>query len=96
MIPLNKNPGFTPTGVGKVLRRITGKVVMILCKKEGAKAAGSFPLSAGQDAGAEAAIHAMRDIFFDVDTDVVLLIDVDNAFNYINRKVILQSLKLII
>ena len=34
----------------------------------------SLQLNAGQDAGAEAAIHAMRDIFADVYTDAVLLI----------------------
>ena len=28
LIPLNKNPGVHPTGVGEVLRRIAGKVVM--------------------------------------------------------------------
>ena len=38
------------------------------------KAAGSLQLSAGQDAGAEAAIHTMRDIFANVDTDAVLLL----------------------
>ena len=59
------------------------------------KAAGSFQLSADQDAGAEAAIHTMRDIFANVDTDAVLLIDAENAFNSINCKVILYNLKFI-
>ena len=39
------------------------------------KATGSLQLSAGQDVGAEAAIHTMRDIFANFDTDAVLLID---------------------
>ena len=38
--------------------------------------------SAGQDAGAQAAIHTMRDIF--ANTDAVLLNDVENSFNSIN------------
>ena len=59
------------------------------------KAAGSLQLSAGQDAAAEAAIHTMRDIFANVDTDAVLLIDAENAFNSINCKVILYNLKFI-
>ena len=45
--------------------------------------------SKGQDAGIEAAIHTMGDIFADVDTDA------ENAFNSINRKVMLHNLKFI-
>ena len=41
-------------------------------------------LIAGQEAGAEAAIHAMQDIFANEDTEAVLLIDAENAFNSIN------------
>ena len=37
----------------------------------------------------------MRDIFANVDTDAVLLIDAENTFNSINRKVILYDLKFI-
>ena len=40
---------------------------------------------AGQDAGAQAAIYTMRDIF--ANTDVVLLNDAENSFNSINRMV---------
>ena len=65
----------------------------MLCQKDVRKASGSLQLSVGQDAGAEAAIHAMRDIFADVDTDAVLLMDVENAFNPINCKVVLRNLK---
>ena len=59
------------------------------------KAVVSLQLNAGQDAAAEAAIHAMRDIFADVYTDAVLLIlnlldgsfEVENGFDSINRNV---------
>ena len=34
----------------------------MLCKKDFLKAAGSLQLSAGQDAGAGAALHTMKDI----------------------------------
>ena len=46
---------------------------------------GFLHFSAGQDAGAQAAIHTMRDIF--ANTDAVLLNDAENAFNSINRMV---------
>ena len=52
-------------------------------------------LIAGQEAGAEAAIHAMQDIFANEDTEAVLLIDAENAFNSINRKVMLHNLNFI-
>ena len=95
MILLDKNPGLRPTGVGEALRRIAGKAVMMMCKKDITKAAGSLQLSAGQDVGDEAAVHPMKDIFPDVDTDTVLLVDAENAFNSINCKVMLHSLKFI-
>ena len=47
-------------------------------------AVGPMQLSAGQEAGAEAAIYAMQDIFANEDTKAILLIDAENAFNSIN------------
>ena len=90
MILLDKNPGLGPLGVGEVLRRIADKEVMVLCKNLFTKAAGSLQLSVGQDNGPEAAIHAMRDVFADIDTDVVLLVDAETAFSCINWKVMLH------
>ena len=87
LIPLDIKPGLRPVGDGEVLRRIAGKVIMMIFKKDIKDAAGPLQLSAGQEAGAEAAIHAMRDTFANEGTEAVLLIDVENAFNSINRKV---------
>ena len=42
LIPLNKNPGLRPIGVEEVLRRISGKVVMMISKQDVMKAAGSL------------------------------------------------------
>ena len=47
----------------------------------------------GHPAGCEAAIHALRNIFQDMDTDAVLLIDADNAFNHLNRTVALHNIQ---
>ena len=59
LIPLDKQPGIRPIGIGKVLRRVIGKMVLKLLKRDVLKATGSFQLCAGQYAGSEAAIHAV-------------------------------------
>ena len=51
--------------------------------------AGQF---AGQRAGCEAAVHAMREIFADQDTEGVLLVDASNAFNSLNRRAALLNM----
>ena len=57
---------------------------MMIFKKDITDAAGPLQLSAGQEAGDEASIHAIQDIFANEDTEAVLLIDAENAFNSIN------------
>ena len=94
MIPLDKRPGLRPIGVGEVLSRIAGKAVMILLKKDVLQVAGSQQLYGGKVAGSEAAMHAVHDVFNDHNTEGMLLIDAENAFNSINRKVMLHNLKL--
>jgi len=54
---------------------------------------GSAQLCAGQVAGIEAAIHAMRETFSDSDNEAVLLVDASNAFNSLNRKAALLNIK---
>ena len=63
------------------MMRIASRAVLMLYKKDVTKAAGSLQLSAGQDACAEAVVHAIRYIFADVDTDEVLLIHAENAYS---------------
>ena len=87
LIPAKKQPdGIRPIGVGEVLRRIIGRCVMRVTKQDVMKAAGNLQLCAGQQAGAEAAIHAMQDIYNDEECEAVLLVDASNAFNTLNRK----------
>ena len=92
LIPLDKNPGLRPIGVGEVLRRIIGKVVMQVLRKDVQEAAGSLQVCDGQSGGCEAAVHAMRNVFEDDDSDAVLLIDAANAFNSINRCTMLENI----
>ena len=87
LIPLNKNPGLRPIDIGEVLRRIAGKVVIKISKNDVLKAAGSLQVCAGHESGA---IHSMHDIFQVEETEALLLIE--NAFNAINRKVMLRNI----
>ena len=59
LIPLDKGEGAVrPIGVGEVLRRVFGKCVMSVTKKDVVEASGSLQLCAGQKSGSETAIHA--------------------------------------
>lgn len=72
LIPLDKNPGVRPIGVGETLRRIIGKTVLSVLKDNILFAAGVTQVCAGHPAGCEAAIHALRKVFASLDSDAVL------------------------
>ena len=95
LIPLDKHPGLRPIGVGDVLRRITGKVVVSVLRKDVIASVGSLQVCAGHDAGCGAAVHAMHSIFHEENTEAVLLIDAGNAFNAVNRKLFLHNVRII-
>ena len=94
LIPLNKNPGIRPIGIGEVLRRIIGKSISWVLRDEIQEAAGPLQVDTGLNAGAEAAIHAMRTIFAQDSTEAVILIDASNAFNSLNRRVALHNIQI--
>ena len=93
LIPLDKNQGLRPIGVGEVLQRIAGKVVMKVVKEDIKKAAGCLQLCAGQEAGCEAAIHAMHRISESNETEAILIVDAKHAFNSINWKALLHNIE---
>ena len=92
LVPLNKDPGVRPIGIGEVLKRTMGKCVMKLLRPDILKGSGNLQVCAGQDGGCEAAIHAMKDMFDEDSFDGVLLVDASNAFNRLNREVALRNL----
>ena len=94
LIPLNKNPGIRLIGIGEVLRRIIGKSISWVLRDEIQEAAGPLQVATGLNAGAEAAIHAMRTIFTQDSTEAVILIDASNAFNSLNRRVALHNIQI--
>jgi bacterioferritin-associated ferredoxin len=69
LIPLDKSPGVRPIGIGEVCRRIIGKVIMKYSKSKIRRSVDPLQLCAGFQSGCEAAIHAMRKILEEEDTE---------------------------
>ncbi|CAB4014728.1 Hypothetical predicted protein [Paramuricea clavata] len=96
LIQLDKGGvGVRPIGVGEVVRRVISKSVMKVVKSDVMKASGSLQLCAYQPSGSKAAIHAMRNIFEEDDTEAILLIHASNAFNFLNRAAALNNIRII-
>lgn len=95
LIPLDKRPGVRPIGVGEILRRIVGKCVSWVVKEEVKAAAGPLQVASGVKSGAEGAIHAMRDLFHDEESEGIILIDASNAFNRLNRASTLHNARIL-
>ena len=99
LIPLDKGttkegkPGVRPIGVGEVLRRLIGKLVIDIVKDDIVTAAGPLQTCTGLRAGIEATIHAMRSCFEKDSTEGLLLVDAENAFNNLNREAALSNIK---
>ena len=74
------------------MRRIIGKAILAVIKLDVLEAAGTFQHCAGQEAGSEAAIHAMYQMFEDFESEAVLLFDATNAFLSMNQKAALYNI----
>ena len=51
LIPLDKDPGLRPIGIGEVLRRIIGKIVVYILKSELQEDAGELQMCVGGAGG---------------------------------------------
>ena len=92
LIALDKCLGVRPIAVGEAVRRIIGKAILAVIKLDVLEASGTLQLCAGQKAGSEAAIHTMHQMFENVESEAVLLVDASNAFNSLNRKAALYNI----
>ena len=95
LVPLNKGvkegkPGVRSIGVGELLRRIVGKLLIRVIKDDITQAAGPIQTCRGIQSGIEAAIHSMRQVFENDSTEAIMLVDVENPFNNLNRKAALH------
>ena len=94
LVPLKKSDNSVrPVGIGETLRRIISKSVVSLLKPDILSASGCLQTCAGLEGGIEAAVHAMRHIYEDDKCEAIILIDAENAFNRLNRKVALRNIK---
>ena len=93
LIALDKQPGVRPIGIGDVSRRVIGKAILSVIKEDIMRVAGVRQLCVGQQAGCEAAIHALRCIYDLPTSEAILLVDASNAFNNLNRKVALLNIQ---
>ena len=90
LIPLDKNPGVRPIGVGEVLRRIIG-ISILRCVENDLKLLGqNKQLCLGQKCGLDHAIHSLSQQF---ETPEVQHIDAKNAFNSLNRDLALRNIE---
>ena len=95
LIPLDKNYGLRPIGVGGVLRRIAGKVIVSVLKNDIIDSTGSLQVCASQEAGIEAAVYSLNLLHNDENTDAELLVDDNNAFNSLPCEVFLHNISYI-
>ena len=91
LVPLDKNPGVRPVGIGEVLRRISGKLVVRTLKLDIQQSGGLIQTCTGLDSGLEATIHSATEAF--ENGEAILLVDADNAFNNLNRKVTISNMQ---
>ena len=94
LVPLSKSVNSVrPVGIGEILRRIIGKALMQHMKVEVVNTTAPIQCCSGLAGGAEAAIHALRRLYEDHDTEAIMLVDADNAFNRMNRNVALNNIQ---
>ena len=56
---------------------------------------GNIQMCGGQQAGIEAAIHALHEVYNKNESEALLLVDATNAFNSLNRQVALRNVKIL-
>ena len=86
LIAIDNRPGVRPIAIGKTSRRIIGKTILAIVKDDVKEVAGSIQLCAGQEAGCEAGVRAMKSILENEETEAAILVYASNAFNFLNRQ----------
>ena len=93
LVALDKCPDVGPIGIGEVMRRITGRIMVDCISQDQTSLGGNMQLCLGQKCGIEHAIHSLRHSFDDPENEAILLIDAKNDFNVLNRRTALENVK---
>ncbi len=96
LVPLEKGENdVRPIGIGETLRRMVGKAAVKAIRSDIRASCGSLQVCAGMEGGCEAAIHAVRSMFEEEETEAALLIDASNAFNSVRRETTLKNIAIL-
>ena len=96
LIALDKMPGIRPIGIGKIWRRLSYKVLLMATMAEATEACGVDNLHGGLETGIEGDIYAAKEMWQEMDKEAEVgftLVDARNAFNEINRIVMLWTVR---
>ena len=96
LIALDKAPGVRPIGIGQIWRRTIAKCVLRATGDSAATASGADQLCVGLSVGAEAAVHTAQTLWrahADEADYGFLLIDARNAFNEMDRSMMLWNVR---
>ena len=93
LIPLDKKPGVRPIAVGEVHRRIICRAVMRIVEHDVLLATAPLQLCVGVPSACEGAVHAMRRMYGNDETEAILMVDASNAFNSLNRIAALHNVQ---
>jgi len=88
-----KDGGIRPIAVGSVLRRLVSKCMMFRFNSKISTFLSPFQVGVGTPGGAEAIPHALRSMFNQDPSLLLLKIDFENAFNLINRDIFINTVR---
>jgi hypothetical protein len=88
-----KDGGVRPIAVGSTLRRLASKIAVRYIVSKLQPLFEPVQLGFGIKGGCEAAVHALRTFLSNAPCDVLVKIDVKNAFNSVNRDTLLTEIK---
>ncbi len=89
---LKKDGGIHPIAVGCVFRRLASKMACFLVKDNIRQVLYPKQLGFGIEGGCEAASHAIRSFYkTDQISDILVKIDIKNAFSSLDRGIILKQ-----
>jgi hypothetical protein len=89
-----KDGGVRPIAVGSTFRRLAAKICVRLTRTKLQTLFEPVQVGFGTRGGCEAAVHAVRTFVKSDSCEVLLKLDVKNAFNSVNRDTLLNEIKI--